>query len=65
MDHFFGDWIKKNIEINTIPFKHIVINNFLNNDIFQEISDVFPQKPNEHFWEYKNPLEVKYTFDNV
>jgi len=55
----FGNWINLNLKINNEPFKHIIIDNFFN----QNYLDIFPDKPNEHFWKYENPLEVKFALD--
>lgn len=59
----FGKWINEDIKINTVPFNHCIIENFLNEETYERIFNKYPQKPNEEFWKYFNPLEVKYTLD--
>jgi Rps23 Pro-64 3,4-dihydroxylase Tpa1-like proline 4-hydroxylase len=65
----FGNWINnidilKNDFIKGIPFEHIVIDNFLNDEYAEEIYKNYP-KLNDNWHTYLNPLEVKYTFDNI
>jgi len=66
---FFGKWIN-NPEIltpkflNAMPFEHIVIDNFLEDSYAEKISNLFPKLDNS-WHEYKNPIEVKYAFDNI
>ena len=59
----FGDWLNSNLEINKYPFKHCIINNFLKDEIYEKIYNDFPNKIDNEFWEYSNPLEVKYVLD--
>jgi len=65
----FGDWIK-NPEIlqekfkNAKPYPNIVIENFLNEDFAKVIKETFPEI-NEHFHKYNNPIEVKYSMDDI
>lgn len=62
--NIFGNWLNENITLNTIPFKHCIIDNFLDETNYEKIFNKFPEKPNNHFNKYSNPLEVKYTIDN-
>lgn len=67
--HFFGDWIYKtdilkNKFLNAKPFEHIVIDNFLEENYAEKIDELFPKLDNR-WHEYKNPIEVKYAFDNI
>ena len=67
--HFFGDWINnpyilRNNFLNAKPFEHIVIDNFLEDSYAKKISELFP-KLDKTWHEYKNPIEVKYAFDNI
>jgi len=67
--NFFGDWINdisniKNNFLNAKPFEHVVIDNFLETCYAEKISELFP-KFDKTWHEYKNPIEVKYAFDNI
>jgi Rps23 Pro-64 3,4-dihydroxylase Tpa1-like proline 4-hydroxylase len=67
--HFFGDWTKKidslrDQYVTAKPFEHIIIDNFLDAEYAEQIFHLFPNL-NETWHEYKNPIEVKYTFDDV
>ena len=50
--------------LNAKPFEHVVIDNFLETSYAEKISEIFPVV-NSDWHEYKNPIEVKYTYDNV
>ena len=63
-ENIFGNWITKNITLNEIPFKHCIIDNFLNEEIYQIIYNTFPEKPDNNFHKYLNPIEVKYAIDD-
>lgn len=60
----FGSWIEDDIKPTCYPYKHCIISNFLKDDIYEKILNKFPEKPDEHFHEYNNPLEVKYALDD-
>lgn len=66
----FGDWFNnfssndKNT-LNTNPFPYIIIPEFINTKYYNKFKEVFPSKPNENWCKYENPLEVKYTLDNL
>jgi hypothetical protein len=67
--HFFGDWINnidilRNKFLNASPFEHVIIDNFLELSYAEKISELFPVIDNT-WHEYKNPIEVKYAFDNI
>lgn len=68
-DDIFGDWvnnigkIKSKFQGNT-PFDHIVIENFLKDEIAEQIFDQFPSNYDE-WHKYENPLEVKYANDDI
>lgn len=57
-----GDWLNKDLPIIKTPFEHVIIDNFLEDTYFNEIVASIPKSTN-HFWEYMNPLEVKYALD--
>ena len=66
---FFGDWIHnldslKEQFLNAEPFQNIIIPNFLNETYANLIHEQFPQNFND-WHKYNNPLEVKYTYDDI
>ena len=64
--NIFGEWISNDkLTIKTEPYDHIIIDNFINESYYEKLQSSFPKEPNETWWQYKNPLEVKYTFDNL
>lgn len=60
-----GDWINKKQTVNQKPFRHCLIDNFLNDAAFELLHDSFPINPTKEWWKYSNPLEVKYAYDNL
>lgn len=65
----FGDWVKKcdilSKEFETAkPFPHIMVDNFLRDDIAEKISSEFPPL-SDKWWSYHNPIEVKYAYDFI
>lgn len=67
--NYFGNWTAhtktlKDQFISGIPFEHVVIDNFLNENYAEEIYHSFPKKDNT-WYTYCNPLEIKYAFDNI
>lgn len=61
----FGEWINdKNLNIINEPFDHIIIDNFLNLNSFNKIYDEIPEL-NEDYYEYYNPIEIKYTHNKI
>jgi Rps23 Pro-64 3,4-dihydroxylase Tpa1-like proline 4-hydroxylase len=66
----FGDWFNnfsnnEKIVLNTTPFPYIIIPEFINTETYSKIKSTFPSKPDEKWWKYENPLEVKYALDNL
>jgi hypothetical protein len=66
---YFGNWINdinklKNSFLNSSPFEHIIIDNFLEESYAEKMYNFFPNVSSK-WYEYKNPIEVKYTFDNI
>jgi Rps23 Pro-64 3,4-dihydroxylase Tpa1-like proline 4-hydroxylase len=64
--NIFGEWLKDDtLTIETHPYDHIIINDFINEQHYEAIQSTFPKAPNDTWWRYNTPLEVKYTFDNL
>jgi hypothetical protein len=66
--NIFGEWINnleqiRNTFINAKPFEHVIIHNFLKDDIANQVYNDFPTNYND-WHSYWNPLEVKYANDN-
>ena len=61
----FGNWLAEEISINKEPFKHCTIDNFLDETSFNVLQNAYPITPNEEWWKYSNPLEVKFAFDKL
>lgn len=66
---YFGDWIKdihtlKTEYANALPFEHIKIDNFLQEEYAEEIFKNFPTDF-ETWHKYYNPIEFKYANDNI
>ena len=66
---YFGTWINdceylRSQFINASPIEHIVIDNFLEETYAEKIYNLFPNV-NSNWYEYKNPIEVKYTFVRI
>ena len=69
---YFGEWINEESYKEKLkesyekadPFPHIVIDNFLNTELANEISEMFPENMSEYH-HYNNPIEVKYAYDNI
>lgn len=60
-EKYFGDWTKKLDKItetfkNAKPYSHVVIDNFLNEEIANKLSETFP-RPNKDWWHFHNPIE--------
>jgi len=69
INDFFGNWINNTDDLksqfmNAEPFEHIVIDNFLNHEYAEKLSELFPNDY-ENWHKYENPIEVKYAFDNI
>jgi len=68
---FFGDWVHNTETLqpqftNALPFEHIIIPNFLNEEIVEKIYTEFPEDIESGKWhKYYNPIEVKYAHDNI
>lgn len=65
----FGNWTSNIEEIgekykNGIPFEHVIINDFLNSVLAEEISELYPKDLTDYHF-YNNPIEVKYAFDDM
>jgi|TARA_R110000803_G_scaffold156666_1_gene221239 hypothetical protein len=69
---YFGDWVNnidvyKNLFSCGKPYKNVIIPNFLNTDVIEQITRDFPCdfENNKDWFYYNNPLEVKYLNSNV
>ena len=47
------------------PFPHVVIDNFLAPAVAHSLHRQFPAYSPDTWWEYRNPIEVKYANDNI
>ncbi len=71
MDNILGDWIT-NISflnkqfISAIPYEHVVIDNFFNEDYLNILINNFPLINDnfKHWHIYNNPIEKKYALNN-
>ena len=68
--NIFGDWFNnfsnnEDLPINTNPFPYVIIPEFINTEYYNQIKSSLPSEPNETWWKYENPLEVKYALDNL
>lgn len=66
----FGSWVESPCELttkfkNAEPFSYITINNFLTEEIAEQIYKEFPSNDLSTWHYYKNPLEVKYAFNDM
>ena len=53
-----------NLQRFTEPFNYIVIDNFLDADLIDQLSGEFPSYDSDRWFSYENPLEVKKTINN-
>lgn len=60
-----GGWFTQDIKTYDYPFRHCVIDNFLDETTFVALQREYPSNPNEKWWSYSNPLEVKFAFDKL
>ena len=64
--NIFGNWITDDeLKITSEPYDHIIIDNFIDLEYYTKIQSSFPTEPNNKWWRYNTPLEVKYTYDNL
>ena len=66
---YFGSWVNsidklKDKFANAKPFEHIVIDDFLESSYAEKLYHLFPSNYND-WHKYLNPIEVKYTYDNI
>ena len=50
---------------NAKPFNHVVIDNFLKEDLAKELAESFPHFSSEFWYEYNNPIEKKLASDDI
>lgn len=65
----FGHWVHEVDQLsetflNAKPFEHIVIDQFLEPKYAEQLHDAFP-KCYDHWYKYENPIELKYSFDDI
>ena len=62
----FGEWIKNidSMKMTKDPFDHIIIDNFLEPEYAEELYNSFPTNY-DNWYNYNNPLEVKYAYDKL
>lgn len=65
----FGDWTTKIEELKekysvAIPFEHIIIENFLNEELANIVSELYPADLSLYH-KYDNPIEVKFAYDKI
>jgi len=63
--YIFGDWFNEKINTVSNPFPHVIIPEFIKPEYYNQIKSKLPSEPNENWWKYENPLEVKYALDNL
>ena len=63
--NIFGRWFNEQIDLETNPFPYVIIPEFINTEYYNQIESKIPSEPNEKWWKYENPLEVKYALDNL
>ena len=63
--NIFGRWFNEKIDLETNPFPYVIIPEFINTEYYNQIESKIPSEPNEKWWKYENPLEVKYALDNL
>ena len=61
----FGDWLESNLNVETNPYAHIIIDDFLSKKEFESIFQEWPEKPDENWFAYTNPIEVKFAYDKI
>lgn len=61
----FGNWINNHYKCEEYPIKHIIINNFLNDTAYELIKQEYPENINTDWYKYENPLEIKFTNNNI
>jgi Rps23 Pro-64 3,4-dihydroxylase Tpa1-like proline 4-hydroxylase len=54
----------KSLWQNGKPFHHLVIDNFMPEDIAEEVAKQFPKADSDFWYEYSNPLEIKKACSN-
>lgn len=55
----------RNSFVNALPFHHIVIDNFFNNEFLYYLFGKFPSHLEKKWWTYDNPLEKKLAFNDL
>lgn len=50
---------------NNKPYPHIIIDNFLQEEVAKQISEVFPKLDGDFWFQYDNPIEKKFATDDI
>ena len=61
----FGSWFSEGVRIETMPFNHVIIDNFFQDDEFVSVQQQWPRTPGKDWFEYKNPIEFKYVYEEI
>jgi len=66
---YFGNWVNNIEELNkqfknAEPFENVVIDNFLEESYAEKLYSLFPDSF-ENWYNYENPIEVKFAYDNI
>ena len=63
--NIFGEWLNnKDLKVETNPFDHIILNDFIEKNYYSKLLEILPKKPTDEWWKYENPIEFKYALDN-
>jgi len=65
----FGNWVNnidkyKNEFMNGDPYKHCIIDNFLDEKTFEDIYNAYPDIKTSKWHIYNNPIEIKWALDD-
>jgi len=57
------DELKANY-INALPYEHVIINNFFDEEFAEKVYEMLPNQPDDTWWKYDNPFEGKALFNS-
>lgn len=63
----FESEINQNSKIyqTNLPYPHIVIDNFLKDDVAKQVAECFPKLDSGFWFQYDNPIEKKFATDDI